>query len=379
MAITGISAISGEQIIAAGAVSAREAASASFTTGGDSLQGLYDTVSNNSASWTGGGIPSAMTASAVEFVVNGGSATTTAFSAMSGLPFMAHYLYPSGVYQQYADNTFAYCPTKSLWSGTGPGAYSGIYSPLQYATGACLAMRGNKAANDVFTYGALYKGNEWFISDRASLSNVVQGAVRAEAHRSRGIHISGSHENGNGFDLKIDNAGTHKPHLDLISAGVATGTVDIPSIQKWNEAGNAYNSFAQTNSYDNPGWETVGITTGNPLGFKINPSVAYDDVLIVGSRLITRQINGIYYELDLSIAFSGNPKSQYGYYNNFATLDSGHFACPFTAQSQDDWNNVGGNMSYVGIWGNEAHYTTFDPYNKTATQVINLKTMVFNS
>lgn len=54
MAITGISAISGEQIIAAGAVSAREAASAAFTTGGNSLQGLYDTVSNNSGSWTGG-------------------------------------------------------------------------------------------------------------------------------------------------------------------------------------------------------------------------------------------------------------------------------------------------------------------------------------
>lgn len=54
MAITGISAISGEQIIAVGAVSAREAASATFTINGNSLQGLYDTVSNNSGSWTGG-------------------------------------------------------------------------------------------------------------------------------------------------------------------------------------------------------------------------------------------------------------------------------------------------------------------------------------
>lgn len=52
--ITGISAISGEQIIAAGAVSAREAATASFTTGGNDIQNLYDTVSTNSASWTGG-------------------------------------------------------------------------------------------------------------------------------------------------------------------------------------------------------------------------------------------------------------------------------------------------------------------------------------
>ena len=54
MAITGISAISGEQIIAAGAVSAKEAGKASFTTGGNNIQSLYDTVSTNSASWTGG-------------------------------------------------------------------------------------------------------------------------------------------------------------------------------------------------------------------------------------------------------------------------------------------------------------------------------------
>ena len=52
MAITGISAISGEQIIAAGAVSAKEAGKASFTTGGNDIQNLYDTVSTNSASWT---------------------------------------------------------------------------------------------------------------------------------------------------------------------------------------------------------------------------------------------------------------------------------------------------------------------------------------
>lgn len=54
MAITGISAISGEQIIAAGAVSAKEAGKASFTTGGNDIQNLYDTVSTNSASWAGG-------------------------------------------------------------------------------------------------------------------------------------------------------------------------------------------------------------------------------------------------------------------------------------------------------------------------------------
>ena len=55
MALTGISAISGDQSIAAGAVSAKEAGKASFTTGGNDIQNLYDTVSTNSGSWTGGG------------------------------------------------------------------------------------------------------------------------------------------------------------------------------------------------------------------------------------------------------------------------------------------------------------------------------------
>lgn len=55
MAITGISSIDNKQIIAAGALSAISANQALITSGGDSLQGLYDTVSTNSASWTGGG------------------------------------------------------------------------------------------------------------------------------------------------------------------------------------------------------------------------------------------------------------------------------------------------------------------------------------
>lgn len=57
MAITGISAISGEQLIAAGALSARSAGRAVATTAGNSLQGLYNTVSSNSATWAAGAVP----------------------------------------------------------------------------------------------------------------------------------------------------------------------------------------------------------------------------------------------------------------------------------------------------------------------------------
>lgn len=66
MAITGISSIDNKQIIAAGALSAISANQALITSGGDSLQGLYDTVSTNSGSWTGGGsYPSNITADTI--------------------------------------------------------------------------------------------------------------------------------------------------------------------------------------------------------------------------------------------------------------------------------------------------------------------------
>ena len=55
MATTGISALGNDQIIAIAALSSKSAATAEYTTGGDGLQGLYNTVHDNSASWTGGG------------------------------------------------------------------------------------------------------------------------------------------------------------------------------------------------------------------------------------------------------------------------------------------------------------------------------------
>ena len=53
MAITGIDTIDGKQIIAAGAQSATNAYKAELTTGGNSIQGLYDFVSTSSGSWSG--------------------------------------------------------------------------------------------------------------------------------------------------------------------------------------------------------------------------------------------------------------------------------------------------------------------------------------
>ena len=57
MAITGVSAISGMQILASGACSAKSAATASYTSGGNNLQNFYNHVNTASGSWTGASNP----------------------------------------------------------------------------------------------------------------------------------------------------------------------------------------------------------------------------------------------------------------------------------------------------------------------------------
>lgn len=297
MAITGISALSGQQIIASGACSARSAATASYTTGGNDIQGLYttvnsnsgnwntplfpdnitadslyienngditllqktgddsddfaqmtirgsgiefingqtdptvvgtiagndisnwnstyNTVSNNSAAWTGGG--GVITATGTAFRQNGTAQEAfTGIIGVAGMPIIATTLQAAAV-QDIGGAKFFYGPSAKPFS-TGTG---GIYAPLQYATGACLAMSAGASQQNNRAY---YKANEWFVSD----SGQRNGAVRAEVHNTRGTHISGALPNNDGFDLLTSG-------LKFFS-GSTTSVVDPASIGKWNSA-----------------------------------------------------------------------------------------------------------------------------------------------
>lgn len=86
-------------------------------------------------------------------------------------------------------NYFYYMPTQSPW--TTADAATGIFSPLQYSTGACLAM-------DAGSFKAYFKGNEWFVSNP-----YIGQMLRGETHQSRGVHITGATTAGNGFNLGI--------------------------------------------------------------------------------------------------------------------------------------------------------------------------------
>lgn len=160
-----------------------------------------ETVANNSASWGGGGLVTA-TASASAIAYTSTSVYESSFtgiSSINGSALLARNLLPDA--QQASGSAhFHYMPSKTPW---GLSEYPGVLAPLQYATGACLAM---KQQNN---YGAYYKGNEWFISD-VGMNTAANGVVRAELHRTRGIHLYGSslnsatgfHINGSGVDGK---------------------------------------------------------------------------------------------------------------------------------------------------------------------------------
>lgn len=113
--------------------------------------------------------------------------TAAAITSIRGSSFVPKYLIPNTVqYLRGSNATFFYMPSNSPYGSS----VTGIWSPLKYATGACLAM----AQPDSFN--AYYKGNEWYVS------NPSVGMLRGEVHSNRGIHVSGSLENGSStFDV----------------------------------------------------------------------------------------------------------------------------------------------------------------------------------
>lgn len=147
------------------------------------VSSTISTVATNSASWAS----TIETASATAYKQNGTQLVTfTGVASADTKPLIAQTI-QAGAVQSIGTSNFFYGPSAKPFTAN----TAGIYAPLQYATGACLAMDGG-------TYRAYYKGNEWFISDYGSNRS---GAVRAEVHNTRGIHISGSNTAGVGFDL----------------------------------------------------------------------------------------------------------------------------------------------------------------------------------
>lgn len=159
--------------------------------------GLVSSIKAISAN-AGGPVTATASAAATAYTSTGTARSSfTAISSINGSALLARNLLPNAQ-QANGDAHFHFMPTTSPWGST---EYTGLLGPLQYATGAALAMKQQGA------YGAYYKGNEWFISD-VGTNTAANGVVRAELHRTRGIHLYGSslnsatgfHLNGSGVD-----------------------------------------------------------------------------------------------------------------------------------------------------------------------------------
>ena len=202
-ALTGVSSTVASHSAAweQGGVPASTVSSIASSYASSAVSGVESAVSANSATWGQGGLVTS-TASAAASAYTSTSTSVSSFtgiSSVNGSALLARNILPDA--QQANGNAhFHFMPTASPWGST---EYTGVLSPLQYATGAALAM---KQTNN---YGAYYKGNEWFISDVGS-NTAANGVVRAELHRTRGIHLYGSslnsatgfHLNGSGVDGK---------------------------------------------------------------------------------------------------------------------------------------------------------------------------------
>lgn len=164
MAITGIDTLDGKQIIAAGASSAISAQQALQTSGGNSLQGLYDFVSNNSGSWTGGGdfVPTSATECAIgsnNYVYTRGlaqgslnSAQTDCFSQGSQNTAYSHSIAQgfrcTAKFMSIAQGDYNNAQNECIAQGNYNTAYNTAFSQGEYnfASGtACSIGSGNSA------------------------------------------------------------------------------------------------------------------------------------------------------------------------------------------------------------------------------------------
>lgn len=195
----------------------------------------------------------------------------TGVSSISGAPLIP-VLLAQPTMQYGGQSTFAYMPASSMWT-TADDA-TGVFSPLQYSTGACLAMD----ASNLFK--AYYKGNEWFVADTR------YGMVRGEVHNSRGLRIVASgYNSASGFQLhpsgvdgvdKNGSAWKYGPSennnlssvYDTVSANSASWGVSGINSTTCSSIASSYAESAASGKLDSSAFNSGDFyTTSNPNGF----------------------------------------------------------------------------------------------------------------
>ena len=137
--------------------------------GGVSITAVsYDTATQQSSTATATGL------GIVDSATYHPRVSSVQFTDGQTRPIEANTLAP-GAAQTSISYTLLFSPASSMW--TTAGAATGIYSPLQYGTGAGLFM-------DNGNFKGYLKGNELFVCNTG-----IGQAARVEVHQSRGAHL----------------------------------------------------------------------------------------------------------------------------------------------------------------------------------------------
>ena len=111
--------------------------------------------------------------------------------------------------------TLAFAPGTSMW--TTADYATGIFSPLQYGTGAGMFL-------DNASFKGYLKGNEWFVA------NTNYGYARGEVHQSRGCRVIVEHTGGAGAVLSAKN---RDANVTLNSTSYGTAKMAVASSQAY--------------------------------------------------------------------------------------------------------------------------------------------------
>ena len=162
-------------------------------TNSGAIDETVSTVESNSSYWDNGGftgeVYSISGASPIEVFTDQNTLWISA-GPISAKHLSQDATMGANITQTRNASNFYFMPVISPW--TTADVATGIFSPLQYTTGACLGMNDGN-------FKAFFKGNEWFVSNTA-----IGQMLRGETHQSRGVHLSGATTAGNNFDLSIN-------------------------------------------------------------------------------------------------------------------------------------------------------------------------------
>lgn len=218
--ITGISSLSGQQIIASGACSARSAATASYTTGGNDIQGLYTTVNSNSGNWNSPLFPSNITADSL-YINNNGDIT---------------------LLQQTGDDSDDYAQT--VIHGSGIEFINGQIDPTVVGT-----IAGNDVSNWNSTYNTVSTNSASWTGGSVP-DDITAHSLELTGNLSGPGNIHMEYHPIEAESDEIDHTTVTPGVIELVSAGTAIGTIDVDSINNWNDTVDTVSSNSST-------WNTV--------------------------------------------------------------------------------------------------------------------------